>query len=305
MEDDVLKQEYNSRLAAYKQLEEEAMFILRSEIERQGIKTHSVASRVKSLESFLEKAHRKQCQKPFEEIRDTVGLRVICLFLSDVPKLGHLIRNSFAVIAEDNKVEEYDAKSFGYLSVHFIGAMKGEYKGPRYDRLAGMVFEIQVATLAMHAWATISHYLDYKSEIDVPKEFRRDFYALSGLFYVADTHFEMFFKARQAVQQETVKLIHDKRIDPDQEINLDSLKAYLETKYGDRKRGDSKNISQLVSELSQVGFRKIGDIEKLTSVAWDAFQNYEQDEPPVGEIVRGNGRNPSTPTSASSARSFS
>lgn len=43
----------------------------------------------------------------------------------------------------------------------------------------------------LNAWASISHYLGYKKESDIPAELRRDFNALSGLFYVADTHFAM------------------------------------------------------------------------------------------------------------------
>jgi putative GTP pyrophosphokinase len=285
MDEDALKREYASKTEVYAKLEEEARFILNAEIERGNIKTHSVTSRIKSPESFVEKARRKQCQKPFEEIRDIVGLRVICLFLSDVPRLGDLIRNVFSVIAEDNKVEDYDSRSFGYMSVHFVGTMKDEYKGPRYNQLAGVAFEIQVATLAMHAWASISHYLDYKSEVDVPKELKKDFYALSGLFYVADTHFEMFFKARQAAQQELAKRVQGKHIDRDEEINLDSLNAYLQSKYKDRERSDVRSLSELVSELSQVGFTKIDDLERLATVAWDAFQKSEEVNPPLDEAM--------------------
>jgi len=50
----------------------------------------------------------------------------------------------------------------------------------------------------MHAWSIISHYLDYKTPNAVPSELKRDFNALSGLFYVADQHFEMFFKSSKA-----------------------------------------------------------------------------------------------------------
>ncbi len=60
--------------------------------------------------------------------------------------------------------------------------MKRDYKGPRYDTIVGMPFEIQVRTILMDAWANVSHYLAYKSDIDVPINLQRDFYALGGLF---------------------------------------------------------------------------------------------------------------------------
>jgi putative GTP pyrophosphokinase len=118
---------------------------------------------------------------------------VVGLYLSDLDRIARVIRNTFQVVSEDNKIEGADVSSFGYMSVHFVITMKQEYTGPRYDRIAGMPFEIQVRTIAMDAWANVSHHLDYKNDKDVPAELRKDFYALSGLFYVADRHFEMFY----------------------------------------------------------------------------------------------------------------
>ena len=66
-----------------------------------------------------------------------------------------------------------------------VAIMRAEYSGPRYDNIAVLPFEIQVRTIAMDAWANVSHHLDYKSDKDVPAELRKDFYALSGLFYLA------------------------------------------------------------------------------------------------------------------------
>jgi len=62
----------------------------------------------------------------------------------------------------------------------------------------------------MDAWATVSHYLDYKTDADVPLGLRKDFQALSGLFYLADTHFEMFYGATGRSQQETKDLFIEK-----------------------------------------------------------------------------------------------
>lgn len=232
----------------------------------------------------MDKVERKQLRKPFEEIQDIVGLRVVCLFLSDIARIGEAIRDSFKVLSEDNKVEGHEAASFGYMSVHFVATMKKEYAGPRYNQIIGLPFEIQVRTIAMHAWATISHYLDYKSETDVPKQLRRDFYALSGLFYVADTHFEMFFKSSQESREKMAKLFEKAKSQVDQEINLDSLTAYLHKEFPDREHGDSKDISELIHELSRAGYTTIGDIEHAVETAWDAFILWEKEQPP-GEVA--------------------
>jgi ppGpp synthetase/RelA/SpoT-type nucleotidyltranferase len=75
-----------------------------------------------------------------------------------------------------------DTAVVGYLSIHYTCRMPDRYLGPRYELTSGIVFEVQVRTLCMHAWATVSHYLDYKGDWDVPAELKRSLSALSGLF---------------------------------------------------------------------------------------------------------------------------
>jgi ppGpp synthetase/RelA/SpoT-type nucleotidyltranferase len=171
----------------------------------------------------LDKSRRKNCKNPIEEIQDIVGLRIVCLFLSDISRISEIIRESFDSITEDNKIYDSEDALFGYLSAHSIVKLKSDCSGPRYRDLKGEHFEIQIRTLTMDAWANVSHYLDYKSKMDIPRELKRDFYALSGLFYVADTHFEMFFKSRQKVAQR----LEEFGLSPTQEINFDSLSIYL------------------------------------------------------------------------------
>ena len=66
------------------------------------------------------------------------------------------------------------------------------------DLLRQMTFEIQIRTICQHAWSSVSHNLFYKNEKYVPRNVKRDFHAINGLFYVADTHFEM-------IKEETLK----------------------------------------------------------------------------------------------------
>lgn len=282
----ILRQQFEEKIPIYKRLEEETVFILKSKLEERGIKVHSVTSRVKKAESFIDKVQRKQSNKPFEEIHDIVGLRVACLFLSDIARIGELIRDSFTVLSEDNKIEDYETSSFGYLAIHFVTTLKTDCSGPRYDQLKELTFEIQVRTIAMEAWATISHYLDYKSEMDVPTELRRDFYALSGLFYVADKHFETFFKSRQESREKQAELFKKAVPQVDQEINLDSLTAYLHGKFPDRKHVGSKTISDLIHELKNAGYTSINDVEHAKNIAWEAFLLFEKEMPPLGEPRR-------------------
>jgi ppGpp synthetase/RelA/SpoT-type nucleotidyltranferase len=283
MDVEEIKQEFKTRERIFSALHEEAKFILEGALKKKKIKTHSMPSRVKDLNSFLDKAKRKECAKPFEDIRDIVGLRVVCLFLSDIPKVGQVIRDSFNVLSEDDKIESAEVSSFGYMSVHFTAEMKKEYKGPRYDTVAGIPFEIQVRTILMDAWANVSHYLAYKTDVDVPRSLRRDFYALSGLFYIADSHFELFFESSKESQAQTMAELSSasKPQLAQQEINLDSMRAYLRTRMPDRRHADAESVSALVNQLSQLGYRTIGQIDEILDRTAVAFEAYEQRRDPV------------------------
>ncbi len=159
--------------------------------------------------------------------------------------------------------------------------MRPEYTGPRYEDLRSRVFEIQIRTLAMDAWSTISQYLDYKTGVDIAQELRRDFYALSGLLYVANTHFEMFSKARQEVIKKTKHLVNNPNTEMQQEINFESLKAYLAKKFPEREVAPAYNISALVFELQSASYKVLGQIDDAISRGWEVFRKYESDYPPA------------------------
>jgi Region found in RelA / SpoT proteins len=181
---------------------------------------------------------------------------------------------------EDNKIEGAEVSSFGYMSLHFVVKMKDSYKGPRYMGLSAIPLEIQIRTIAMDAWATISHYLDYKREIDIPGEMKRDFHALSGLFYVADSHFEMFFRQREIGRTEIAAEIKSGNAGLDQVINLDTLSAYLLSKFPDRKQ-PVEPVSELVSELHSTGYTTLIKLDAAIHAGYDAFLAYEKASPPV------------------------
>jgi ppGpp synthetase/RelA/SpoT-type nucleotidyltranferase len=113
------------------------LYALKAALEQAAIKYHSLPSRVKSPESFLEKVKRRETREseevqrgewdPLKEIQDIVGLRVVCLYLSDVERIATVVRNTFQVLSEDNKIEGTEVSSFGYMSVHFVAVMKAEY----------------------------------------------------------------------------------------------------------------------------------------------------------------------------------
>ena len=128
----------------------------------------SVTGRVKSITSILEKANRKQipADKIAEEIEDIAGLRILCQFTEDIPKVVEMIRRrkDMRVVEERDYVHHH--KESGYRSYHMI---------IRYPLQTALGFkeipaEIQIRTNAMNFWAAAEHSLRYKYSGNVPKE---------------------------------------------------------------------------------------------------------------------------------------
>ena len=122
----------------------------------------------------------------------------------------------------------------------------------------------------MHAWAAISHYLEYKGEWDVPAHLKKSLNALSGLFYVADSEFENFYneslKSKKSLGQ----------LDDKDEINLDTVEKLLQDTYPDRNKVDARLISQLVQAIKKAGYERISSVRKDLVMASDVFNEFGQ-----------------------------
>jgi ppGpp synthetase/RelA/SpoT-type nucleotidyltranferase len=235
---------------------------------------------VKDIESALEKVQRKAYTDPWGQIQDLVGYRIVCLFASDLDKLTDIIKADFKLLSSENKVEGgADPATFGYMSNHYICQLKTSYRGPRYDSLQGIIFEVQCRTLLMDAWANVSHYLAYKGDASIPEHLRRDFYALSGLFYVADKHFELFYGDAAASAQGVLTKASVGRLDDDS-VNLETMRALLRQLYPDREEADSPSISEFVEELVSLDHTSLSQIRSFLEGAEEAIRHEEEVNPP-------------------------
>ncbi|MFH1381299.1 MAG: hypothetical protein ABIH70_00175 [Chloroflexota bacterium] len=277
----VLHKEYEQRRPRYERLKGEATFILERCLQEQHIPLHDISSRIKPFESFIEKISRQESESPFDTILDICGVRVICLFLSDLRRIDELIESNFSVQTKDDKISAKPEDAFGYFSVHYVCTLPESCSGPRYDDLKRLKFEIQVRTIAMHAWATVSHYLDYKSPNAIPSSLRKDFNALSALFYLADSHFELFFRSSQEAREAAVGKAERLKDIESEEINLDTLSAYLQKTYPDRTHSEPRSISELIEELRAVGYERMSQLHSALQKSSNAFKAYEQKYPPL------------------------
>ncbi len=129
-----------------------------------------VDGRVKALSSILEKCEKKgiEAEDATKYIEDIAGIRLICQFVEDIPRVVEIIRGrrDIRVKKEDDYVRY--RKDSGYRSYHMIVY----YTVETVLGVQEVQAEIQIRTMAMNFWATIEHSLQYKYEGNVPENIR-------------------------------------------------------------------------------------------------------------------------------------
>lgn len=152
-----------------------------------------ITHRIKTIDSIREKLVRKPDLYPnVYELCDILGFRTICFFSSNVDLVAERIASYFRIDWSRSKDKRalIDARSFGYLSLHYICALPEEE-----GELSDLWFEIQIRTILQHSWAEIEHDLGYKTEIEVPREIRRSFSRAASLLETTDIIFSQIKKS--------------------------------------------------------------------------------------------------------------
>jgi putative GTP pyrophosphokinase len=261
----------------YEQLCAEVRYILEKRLKARGVEVASITSRAKTLTSFLEKVgrERRDSALPLPEIRHLAGVRVVCLYRSDLAAIEKVIRDQFDVREKVDKLEEQGADRFGYGAIHYVVSLGQKSSGARYDDLKGLLCEIQTRTVAQDAWAIISHHLLYKHESAVPSTLRRKLNSLAGVFETADDQFD----AIRLERQRYLKEIEEKKDVADilrHELNLDTLMAYSQSKFPGAPV-DSDHLSMILAQLDPTRYKNIGDIDDAVARAARAIEQDERD----------------------------
>jgi ppGpp synthetase/RelA/SpoT-type nucleotidyltranferase len=205
-------------------------------LKKEKIEVFDIAYRVKSFEAFWEKIERKDYRRPFSQIEDICGLRIVCYYPFDLERISRIITKEFNIRYSEDKSTLLEPDRFGYRSVHYIVVLKeGWLDAPQYRGLGNLKVEIQVRTILMHAWANLSHQLSYKKKEDVPDQFKRKIYQLSALFEIADQQFGQLQQEKIHLQKRLSRRTTKKsRFDTSQPMNVDTLQAFLDFYYPDR-----------------------------------------------------------------------
>lgn len=285
----ILKTEYDKQIAVYHRLLDEIDYCLEKLLKEGGIQINRIEKRIKTFDSCFNKILQRGIESNYlENLDDIAGLRVICLYRSDLELIEKIIKENFK-IAKLNLIKSHSSTSFGYMSDHYVVKLPISFSGPRYDDIGKLQCEIQVRTVSMHAWATVSQHLDYKQEIDIPKELKKDFYALSGIFYVVDSLFEQF---RESRLRSILKLNQSlKEVDLlNLEINYDTLDAFITWKFPERPgKNDSiypEHLSNLTQEIFLAGYLTLDQLNKVINDNIEWLLKQEKEHLKKNEIER-------------------
>lgn len=273
------KQEYQRNYPFYESFAARIGVLLPELLEDANLPLAHIEHRAKRVDRFLDKIDRKGFSDPFNEIKDIVGARIIVYYNDDVLKVADLIRAEFEVDPDHShdKVEELGVDEFGYRSFHLVCSLRS----PRRDLIewksfSDLAFEIQVRSVLQHAWAAISHRIDYTTTTQAPNEIRRKLFRLSALLELADDEFA-------AIRELTARLTQTYREEVDRgdlaiPINMDSLGQYLNEKVdlqywkdlgiaaGLQLPGGSDhtlNLGNLVSTLLTLGITQLKQFDEL------------------------------------------
>lgn len=153
---------------------------------------HLIESRTKEINSFTEKITNSSnaYKNPLIEFTDLSGLRIITYYQDDAYAIGELVKSEFLIDTKNSVDHGSQLAEFGYRSSHYVVQLtEARTNLLEWDGLSEFKAEIQVRTVLQHAWAAISHKLQYKREEDIPSQLRRKLFRLSALFELADDEF--------------------------------------------------------------------------------------------------------------------
>ena len=147
-----------------KYMQESIMTLREKIIQEEGMDPieHYLA-RIKSDESMREKCRRNGLpeteESALKEIRDAIGVRIVCAFLDDV----YTMRDYLVRMPDIRLIQEKDyirnAKPNGYRSYHLI-----------LQTFDGYFIEVQLRTISMDTWAALEHHMKYKKNLSCDSE---------------------------------------------------------------------------------------------------------------------------------------
>lgn len=218
-----------------------------------------IQSRVKTLESLIEKHESKRfnIKKSILELQDLIGFRIVLLFKRDIDVIISLIEQNFEIIKFYDTADKLKNDQFGYSSKHYIIKIKNEWANvPTFRGLENYTAEIQIRTLSQHNWAETSKVLQYKNESNVPREIIRTISRVSAFLEIVDLELERTLQEREKYAEQL-----NQQIDENLKLNVDVLSKLMSEIIPDYVLKDLDGYSTLLSELEYFDILTVGDLK--------------------------------------------
>jgi putative GTP pyrophosphokinase len=270
---DYLENAYHMMLPNYQRLTFCMQLALRNALVQENIKILDVTSRIKELDSFLNKAFEREgspfeskarpfkYKDPLNEISDICGLRIIHFFQSDRDKICEIVRRIFHVVNEKPLNADAPPTSFVLQEDHIIVRLKDDWASiPPYIGLSGLKAEVQIRTPLIHVWAEIEHpsyKLESNSGASLPSDLRRAFSRQLAILQSVDSGFDKL-RTELSEYESSLKLgtaMRDKAVELFNSalpLNITSLQAFLDF-YFPKGKKSAEYTENLWRNLSNYG----------------------------------------------------
>lgn len=186
-----------------------------------------VTGRLKDPTSLSLKLSSDSKYQSLSDVTDLVGIRVVTTYKDEIPFIIEQFREAFEIDEKNTNTNEAKSESeFGYASFHIVVSNPKIESFKSHDfRFKDLKAEIQVRTILQHAWAEISHKIDYKAKEKPGTVYRRNLFRVAALLELADQEFstirEGIIKSQKELVPRKVSKVSDTPLD------LDALQAYV------------------------------------------------------------------------------
>ena len=274
--------EYQNNYPIYKEFTTELKFLFEKKLIHNNISYLQIETRVKSLPSFLDKAYRLiSNNKHFSpKFNDLIGIRLITYYNKDVFQIADLIEREFEVHSKNSEYESQNRSpdQFGYSSKHYkISLLSKDSNTRKLKKFKNIVFEVQIRTVAQHAWSTIDHKIRYKTAEKIPNDIQRQIFQLSALFELADSQFLAIKEKLETRERKDLEKY--KKGDLTVKINSSTFEYFFQThqlliqsiiddarKIGFKETAiqhDPNSIRNLLVVFQRLGIKTVGELEAL------------------------------------------
>jgi ppGpp synthetase/RelA/SpoT-type nucleotidyltranferase len=239
----------------YKKLGEYIVQLIKDDPSSPKESLHTIIYRIKDELRLIEKISRlnKELEAGVpsimednyqERVGDLLGVRIICLRLSDIEKVEAYLKllseenilsfvkgpdqkRSFILPAnsDDSIPDDIDLKYSGYSSIHYQIKLGENSDVPL--GLKGLLFELQLRTILEEAWSEIDHkyrYMRSRIGTNLPEHIHMGFYNLSAYLQVAALQAEYLCRLAEAHSLKKIAKVKRTRITLGDEFSSTEMK---------------------------------------------------------------------------------